>query len=308
MGWPEWSVTDIMTERPGVRVNQLGYLLGRPKEATLVSDAEEPIHFTVRNRDGVAVHTGLSQPWSVRPEPTSGLSVHLLDFTGLNTRGTGFRIEAGHQGSHPFEVTSRLYDMLAADALRFFYAMRSGTPILDQVLPGYGRPAGHLGRPPNRGDLEVPAWTEPDAQELYPGWRCDGAFDVSGGWYDAGDYGKYVTSGAIAVWQLLSTLDLLRRADRTPIGELADMIRAECRWQLDWLLRMQVPASDPLAGLAFTVCTVRSGHRFRAGRTRTLPKGCCTGHRPWRACTSPRLLLGALDSSAPAIPRTPEPW
>jgi len=244
-------MTDIISGRPAVRVNQLGYLLGRPKQATLVSDAEEPIHFTVRNGDGVAVHTGLSQPWSVRPEPTSGLSVHVLDFTGLTTRGAGFRLEAGDQSSHPFEVTSRLYDMLAADALRFFYVMRSGTPILDSVVPGYGRPAGHLGRPPNRGDLEVPAWTGPEAQQLYPGWQCDGTFDVSGGWYDAGDYGKYVTSGAIAVWQLLSTLDLLRTAGRSPIGELAEMIRAECRWQLDWLLRMQVTAGDPLAGLAF---------------------------------------------------------
>jgi endoglucanase len=135
--------------------------------------------------------------------------------------------------------------------LRFFYLMRSGTPILDRVVPGYGRPAGHLGQPPNRGDLEVPAWTGPDAHQLYPDWCCDGTFDVWGGWYDAGDYGKYVTSGAIAVWQLLSTIDLPRKADRPPIGELAGMIRAECRWQLDWLLRMQVPARDPLAGLSF---------------------------------------------------------
>jgi Cellulase N-terminal ig-like domain len=117
MGWPEWSVAHIMTERPGVRVNQLGYLLGRPKQATLVSDAAEPVHFTVRDRDGVVVHTGLSQPWSARPEPASGLNVHVLDFTRLNTRGAGFRIEAGDQYSHPFEVTSRLYDTLAADAV-----------------------------------------------------------------------------------------------------------------------------------------------------------------------------------------------
>jgi hypothetical protein len=38
MGWPEWSAMDIISD---VRVNQLGYLLGRPKQATLVSDAED---------------------------------------------------------------------------------------------------------------------------------------------------------------------------------------------------------------------------------------------------------------------------
>ena len=29
----------------------------------------------------------------------------------------------------------------------------------------------------------------PDAARLYPGWSCPGRFDVSGGWYDAGDHG-----------------------------------------------------------------------------------------------------------------------
>ncbi|HEX2361072.1 MAG TPA: glycoside hydrolase family 9 protein, partial [Jiangellaceae bacterium] len=301
MDWPEWSAMNI-TERPGVRVNQLGYLTGRPKEATLISDAEEPIHFTVRNRNGVAVHTGLSQPWSVRPEPTSGLRVHVLDFTAHNTRGADFRIEADDQCSHPFEVTSSLYATLATDALRFFYAMRSGTPILDEVMPGYGRPAGHLGRPPNRGDLEVPAWTGPEAQQLYSGWRCDGTFDVSGGWYDAGDYGKYVTSGAIAGWQLLSTLDLLKRADRAPIGELADMIRAECRWQLDWLLRMQVPTSDPLAGLAF--------HRVHGTQWAPLPGWAHEDpterllHRP---STAASLHLAAVAAQAARLFRAGDP-
>ena len=264
MSRPEWHISDVMTARPRVRVNQLGYLLGRPKQATLVSDTEEPVHFTVRGGDGVVLRSGLSQPWSVRPEPTSGLNVHVLDFTDLNVPGAGFWIAAGDQSSHSFALTSSLYDTLGEDALRFFYVMRSGTPILDSVAPGYGRPAGHAGLPPNRGDLAVPAWAGAEARRLYPGWRCKGTFDVSGGWYDAGDYGKYVTSGAIAVWQLLSTLDLLRRADSSlRIGEFADLIRGECRWQLDWLMRMQVPTGDPLSGLAF--------HRVHGTRWSPMP-------------------------------------
>ena len=31
--------------------------------------------------------------------------------------------------------------------------------------------------------------------------------DVSGGWYDAGDHGKYVTSGSLPAWQLLATVE-----------------------------------------------------------------------------------------------------
>jgi endoglucanase len=252
VGWPEWHVTEVIGRRPQVRVNQLGYLPGRPKQATLISDAQDPVPFAVHNRGGVTAYTGISQPWLVRPEPTSGLNVHVLDFSGLTMQGTGFRIESADLCSHPFEVTSRVYSGLRADAMGFFYVMRSGTPILDAVAPGYGRPAGHAGRPPNRGDSAVPAWTGVEARRLYPGWHCMGTFDVSGGWYDAGDYGKYVTSGGIAAWQLLSTLGLLRRADSSlRVREFADLIRRECRWQLDWLMRMQVPPGDPLSGLAF---------------------------------------------------------
>jgi endoglucanase len=103
VGWPEWRVTEVMAERPGVRVNQFGYLPDRPKHATLISDARGPIHFTVRDESGIAVFTGLSEPWPVRPEPTSGLIVHVLDFRNFNMPGAGFRIEAAAQCSHPFE-------------------------------------------------------------------------------------------------------------------------------------------------------------------------------------------------------------
>jgi hypothetical protein len=74
-----------MTARPRVRVNQLGYLPNRPKHATLISDAKDPIRFTVQDQSGIEVFTGFSEPWSVRPEPTSGLMVHVLDFSNLWT-------------------------------------------------------------------------------------------------------------------------------------------------------------------------------------------------------------------------------
>ena len=228
--------------------------------------------------------------------------VHVLDFSDINTSGAGLWIEAAAQCSHPFEITSRLYDVLATDALRFFSLMRSGTALSDRVAPGYGRPAGHLGQPPNRGDLEVPAWTGPEAQQLYPHWRCEGTFDVSGGWYDAGDYGKYVTSGAIALWQLLSTLQLLTGAEYLPTDGCATMIRTECRWQLDWLLRMQVPAGDPLAGLAFhrvhgTVWSPMPGWAHEDATERVL-------HRP---STAAGLHLAAVTAQGARLFRPTDP-
>ena len=59
--------------------------------------------------------------------------------------------------------SKKAYASLAADALRFFYLQRSGCVIEESRVPGYGRPAGHLGVPPNTGDTSVGAWTGPDA-------------------------------------------------------------------------------------------------------------------------------------------------
>jgi endoglucanase len=222
-------------ERPRIRLNQLGYLIGRPMRATLVHGSTAPIEVVVRDSDGTVVCSTASTPWPQRPEPTSGLTVHTVEFTGLSVEGTGYRLEAAGLTSHPFAVGRRLYGALAADALRFFYVMRSGTPISAERAPGYSRPAGH------ESDRAVPAFTGPEGAPLYPDWHRTGTFDVHGGWYDAGDYGKYVTSGALAVWQLLDTLTL---------HEQPHLVE-ECRWQLDWLLRMRVPAGDPLEGMAF---------------------------------------------------------
>ena len=109
--------------------------------------------------------------------------------------------------------------------------------------------------PPNRGDTRVRAWTGPDAERQYPGWRCDGEFDVAGGWYDAGDHGKYVVNAGLSVAQLLSAheRDLRCRPahEASSTSSNADALLAECRWELDWMLRMQVPPGKPLAGMAF---------------------------------------------------------
>jgi endoglucanase len=201
------------------------------------------------------VFVGETAPWADRPDPSSGMRVHTIDFGAVTEAGPGLRIVAGGASSHPFTIGPAPYGSLADDALRFFTLQRSGIAIDDSVAPGYARPAGHVGVPPNTGDTCVRAWTEPDAERLYPGWTCEGEFDVSGGWYDAGDHGKYVVNGGLSVAQLLSAGErTMRRQSTSTSSRTSSRLEAlltECRWELDWMLRMQVPAGRPLAGMAF---------------------------------------------------------
>ncbi|SCL33150.1 Carbohydrate binding domain-containing protein [Micromonospora nigra] len=238
---------------PRVRVNQVGYLPGGPKNATVVTDATEALPWQLRSAAGAVLANGTSTPRGV--DEASGQNVHTVDFSSYDTPGSGLTLTVDGETSHPFDVSGTVYDQLRSDALQFFYIQRSGIAIDgDLVGEEYARPAGHLGVAPNRGDTDVPC---------QPG-VCDYSLDVRGGWYDAGDHGKYVVNGGIATYQLLNTFERTKTAAtadggaalgdgslRVPErGNGVPDILDEARWELEFLMRMQVPAGEPLAGMA----------------------------------------------------------
>jgi endoglucanase len=238
---------------PRVRVNQVGYLPHGPKNATIVTDATEALAWALHAGDGTVVATGTTTPRGV--DAASGQNVHTVDFAGVTAAGTGYTLVADSETSHPFDIAPDVYQRLRGDALQFFYIQRSGIAI-DGELVGeqYARPAGHVGVAPNTGDTDVPC---------QPG-VCDYRLDVRGGWYDAGDHGKYVVNGGIATYQLLSSYERTKYAVTAGGGAgLGDStlrvpergngvpdVLDEARWELEFLMRMQVPAGEELAGMA----------------------------------------------------------
>nr|WP_257581743.1 glycoside hydrolase family 9 protein [Streptomyces sp. TLI_146] len=234
-----------------VRVNQLGYLPDGPKQATVVSSASGPLAWQLRNGSGAVAASGSTTVHGA--DQASGQSTHLVDFGAFAGTGTGFTLTVGGQVSHPFDISASLYDALRADSMSFFYQQRSGIAI-DAALAGsaYARPAGHLGVAPNKGDTSVPCQAG----------VCDYRLDVRGGWYDAGDQGKYVVNGGISVWEMVNSFERAKRSGgdaavgdstlRVPErGNGIPDVLDEARWELDFLLRMQVPAGKPMAGMAF---------------------------------------------------------
>ncbi|WP_433788735.1 glycoside hydrolase family 9 protein [Actinoplanes sp. CA-252034] len=212
-----------------VAVNQVGYPTSGPKRATLVTDAVEPLPWQLADDAGRVVADGTTDPRGT--DVSSGQNVHTIDFGAHQRAGAGFTLTADGATSHPFAIGAGLYRPLVADAMRFFYCQRSGIEIREDLRPGYGRPAGHPG------DRDVPC--APDAGDY--------RLDVHGGWYDAGDQGKYVVNGGITVWQLLHAFE-----HRTGLDDLAldlpesgngvpDLLN-EVRWELNFLLRMQAPS------------------------------------------------------------------
>ena len=236
---------------PRVRVNQVGYLPDGPKRATLVTEATEPVPWELHDAAGALVAEGHSRVHG--DDPASGSAVHTIDFSQVTASGEEFTLTADGETSYPFGIGADAYGDLAVDALSFYYPQRSGIAIDDQIAPGYGRAAGHIGVAPNQGDVDVPC---------HPG-ACDYSLDVSGGWYDAGDHGKYVVNGGISVSQVMSVYERALHAPGADPSRFADGslripehgdgvpdVLDEARWEMEFLLRMQIPAGEELAGMA----------------------------------------------------------
>ncbi len=236
-----------------IRLNQVGFAPALPKRATVVNTSTTPLSWQLRNAAGTAVASGTT---TVKGnDGASGEYVHTVDFSSFTGTGEGFRLEVAGRSSHAFTIANDVYNQLAKDSLAFFYHQRSGIAIQAGLVgSAYARPAGHLGISPNRGDTDVPC---------QPG-VCDYRLDARGGWYDAGDQGKYVVNGGISVWQLLDAYERSRNVSSANRNAFADGSQAipeagngvsdildEARWEIEFLLRMQVPDGRPRAGMAF---------------------------------------------------------
>ncbi len=232
---------------PLVSVNQAGYFVDGIKIGLLAADTTDEMPWVLKNDAGQEVLSGTTS-WKGK-DALSGDTLHEIDFSSYATPGEGYTLEAAGLTSPPFSISNEIYSQLKHDALSYFYLNRSGIEI-DAVYAGedWARPAGHVT------DAVVTCFRGRDADGYdWPG--CDYHLDASGGWYDAGDFGKYVVNGGIAAWTLMNLYEQGWEdyPDGTqPIPEqdngVPDLLD-EARWEMEFLLAMQVPEGQPLAGM-----------------------------------------------------------
>lgn len=238
---------------PSVRVNQLGYAPGLPKVATVVTTAAAPLAWKLVDEAGKELAQGKTTV--VGADADSGDSVHVIDFSNFKKAASGVKLqvtedkpEAGEpQVSDPFDIRGDLYEALKYDAFRYFYHNRSGIAIEMPYAKDaqWTRPAGH----------------PKDVAPCAKGTGCDYELDVTGGWYDAGDHGKYVVNGGISVWTLMNYFERTKynHGDEKAFGAVKGLLPEsenavpdvldEARWEMEFMLRMQVPEGKPLAGM-----------------------------------------------------------
>ncbi|WP_175035455.1 glycoside hydrolase family 9 protein [Burkholderia lata] len=210
-------------------VNQPGYTPGLPHTAAAIGiGVDATIELT--NANGRVLRTW--RPSSGRQDPDSGLRVTMLDLPPLNAGHYRLSVRGGTDKA-AFTVAPDTLSRLQRTLLRAFYLQRCGV-ALDDPESGLKHPADHLAD----GILAHPDSAHPES-----GFRLD----ATGGWHDAGDFGKYVATTAVTAGRLVSLyLDAPRRF---PDGQMnipesgngVPDILDEARVGLDWMLSMQRP-------------------------------------------------------------------
>ena len=245
-------LTTAATQPPpaSIRIDQAGFETSGPKTAVLPSASSTPLAWTLTDANDKVVASGKTIP--IGPDAPSGESVHWIDFGSVHAPGTGYRLHVGTNASHAFPIVDRPFARVATAAMAFFYQQRSGLPILPAFV--------------ERKDLARPAGHAPDIATCFAGrdqkgvkWPgCSYRIDATGGWYDAGDQGKYVVNGGVSTWTLLDLHERLAAfgdASAFADGRLAlperangkDDLLDEARVEVAFLLAMQIPDGTRLA-------------------------------------------------------------
>ena len=228
--------------RAGILTNQVNYFPQLEKQATLLSDQTSSVSFSLLDESGKTVFTGDSSV--LGEDADSGDSVHVLDFSKFQEPGT-YTLEADGQKSRSFSIGgTAYYSGMLYDALNYFYQNRSGIAIESQFITSgdstsLARAAGHSN----------------DTARITTDWddlnSNGGTQDVTGGWYDAGDHGKYVVNGGISLWMMQNQYEHAKQKGDTSAYEDGTMsipennngypdLLDEARWEMEWMLKMIV--------------------------------------------------------------------
>ena len=212
-----WAV-DI----PDIAVNQIGYLPGSYKSATLRGSALSDSAALINEDTGETVFE--KKIGSSIDDPDTGEKEAIFNFTDITDEGT-YHVEAGSAVSPSFKIGKDVYDEAFKASIKMLYYQRCGTELTKDLAGDFAHPVCHT---------QNSVLYEDNSKVL----------DVTGGWHDAGDYGRYSVAGAKAVADLLLAYENYPGVFGDDVGipesgnNIPDVLD-EAKYELDWLLKMQ---------------------------------------------------------------------
>jgi endoglucanase len=244
-----WSAPASTTDF--IHIDQFGYLCNSSKVA-VISDPQTGYNSTLSfspssganqyqlrdwNTD-VVVFTGTINAWNAgATHIQSGDKAWWFDFSSVTAGGSYYIFDVGNSvGSYKFQIGDDVYNDVLIQSLRMYYYQRVNFAKQAPFANAKWTDAAAFDRT-NQDRSARPAWDKTNSAL---------ARDMSGGWFDAGDYNKYVTFTFETLIQLLEAY----RENPSVFGDNNNIpesgngipdILDEVKYELDWLLRMQDP-------------------------------------------------------------------
>lgn len=222
ISWP-FSARPLATTDE-ILLNQSGFLTRGPKQIVVRSSGR--VTDGLISFDLVEYETGRVAGYATgKVVTTSDRSIGTVDLSLIEAQGT-FCLRSGEVTSLPFRISDTPFDRTERALARAFYLQRCGV-ALDDPETGLAHASCH------RHDALSRKTHEPR--------------NCTGGWHDAGDFGKYVATTSVVIGELLSLYeedparfkDGVLRIPESGNGE-PDLL-SEMRVGLDWLMKMQRP-------------------------------------------------------------------
>lgn len=218
-----------------IQLNQIGFLPTGEKIAVVTGRTEAGIFYVVSLDGKRPYYQGKLSNEMV--SKNSSTVTRIADFSTFTKPGN-YRIQIPEVGeSWPFIIGENVFDKVSKSVLKSFYFMRSDMPLLPKYAGKWSRPAGH---PDTLISIHASA-----ASDAFPEGKV---ISSPKGWYDAGDYNKYIVNSGITTATLLSAYEDFQtyfKKLKTDIPESNNRIPDildEALYNLRWMLTMQDPA------------------------------------------------------------------
>lgn len=242
-----FSITSLAQNSNHIHVDQFGYLpdvqkvavISNPQQGFNAGDSYTPGTLELRDatNDNVIL-SGSANQWSGgATHNQSGDQGWWFDFSSISDIGTYYIHDTGTgENSAEFEISENVYNEVLKAAGRMFYYNRCNAEKL----------AVHAGADWADGTSFGNPGQDFDCRDIATPNDANSARDLSGGWYDAGDFNKYVTFASSAVHDLLWAYEHHFHAfgDNWDIPESGNGIPDvldEVKYELDWILKMNDP-------------------------------------------------------------------
>jgi endoglucanase len=207
-----------------IRINQLGYLTNSPKYFIVANS--NSTSFSIIDNKKETVFTGKLIDFGFYNE--SGEKLKIGDFTGFNQPGEYKIVIDKNSESYKFKIGDDIYDKVLNAAMKSYYYQRASMDLDRKYAGKWYRDKGH-----------------PDTNlMLHASTGKSGKYSSPGGWYDAGDYGKYIVNGGISVCTLLGLYELYPDVVKDDLnipesGNKKSDILDEVKYEIDWMKTMQ---------------------------------------------------------------------